>query len=100
MHGRECTPAGQRGGAAFNDSAWATIAAGKTWEAQGYKGYDGYAWYRRKVSIPAAWSGAPITFVASGVDDEYDLFVDGKKVAHHGDKKVCPGDSTLAVPGR
>jgi len=72
----------------FDDSKWATIAAGKTWEAQGYPGYDGVGWYRQKVTVPASWTGAPITFVASGVDDEYDLYINGTLVAHHGDKKV------------
>ncbi len=36
----------------FDDSGWETIQAGNDWENQGYGSYDGYAWYRQKVTIP------------------------------------------------
>ncbi|HEY4061961.1 MAG TPA: putative Ig domain-containing protein [Puia sp.] len=38
----------------FNDSSWAAIAVGAPWERQGYKGYDGFAWYRLHVVIPSS----------------------------------------------
>jgi cephalosporin-C deacetylase-like acetyl esterase len=38
----------------FDDSAWKTIQAGTDWENQGYGSYDGYAWYRQAVIIPAS----------------------------------------------
>lgn len=38
----------------FDDSAWETIQAGLDWESQGYSTYDGYAWYRQKVTIPSS----------------------------------------------
>ncbi|MCX6256516.1 MAG: glycoside hydrolase family 27 protein [Bacteroidia bacterium] len=37
----------------FNDSGWKTISAGKAWEKQGYKDYDGFAWYRNNIFIPS-----------------------------------------------
>ena len=30
----------------FDDSEWADISIGQAWEAQGYAGYNGGAWYR------------------------------------------------------
>ena len=38
----------------FDDALWKTIAVDKIWEASGYDPYDGYAWYRIRVVIPAS----------------------------------------------
>ena len=37
----------------YNDVSWKTIQAGINWEAEGYAGYDGYAWYRIKFYLPS-----------------------------------------------
>lgn len=68
---------------AFDDRAWATLLAGKAWEDQGIA-YDGVAWYRIAVSIPASFAGSPVKLVSTGVDDEYDVFVNGQAMGHHG----------------
>ena len=39
---------------AFNDSNWKPIEVDKIWEEQGYDPYDGYAWFRIKVTIPSS----------------------------------------------
>lgn len=40
---------------AFDDSAWATVTVPHTWNVMpDYANYDGLAWYRRRVSVPAA----------------------------------------------
>jgi hypothetical protein len=36
----------------FDDSAWKPISSAKCWEDQGYPGYDGYGWYRKKFALP------------------------------------------------
>src|SRR6186713_1647769 len=41
-------------GKIFNDSAWKPIRTGAPWETQGYRGYDGFAWYRLHVIIPSS----------------------------------------------
>jgi len=66
------------------DSTWGSIEAGRTWEDQGHGGYDGVAWYRREVFVPADWAGATVRLAAAGVDDEYDVYVNGAFVRHHG----------------
>lgn len=37
----------------FDDSDWQGIGVDKTWNKQGYKKYEGFAWYRIKVIIPS-----------------------------------------------
>jgi cephalosporin-C deacetylase len=39
---------------AMNDYWWDDISPLTVWEKQGYEGYDGYAWYRVKVVVPAS----------------------------------------------
>ncbi|MBN2080863.1 hypothetical protein JW859_01525 [bacterium] len=60
-----------------------TIQCGKSWESQGYS-YDGMAWYRKWVEIPADWTGSRVKLVAEGIDDAYTVWVDGEAVATHG----------------
>ena len=38
----------------FDDSSWKPIEINQPWEKAGYKDYDGYGWYRLKVSLPKA----------------------------------------------
>ncbi len=46
----------------FDDSGWANIQVGKTWEEQGYRNLTGFAWYRRHIVLAA---GAPDTSTLS-----------------------------------
>lgn len=38
----------------FNDSSWASIHVGASWETQGYTNYDGFGWYRLHIVIPTS----------------------------------------------
>ncbi len=38
----------------YDDSGWEEIIAGMSWEKQGHNIYDGFAWYRVKVTIPSS----------------------------------------------
>ncbi|MCP2604887.1 hypothetical protein NLC29_01860 [Candidatus Aminicenantes bacterium AH-873-B07] len=71
----------------FDDSKWREIDAGKIWEKQGYELYDGVAWYRKKVSLPIEWKGEKIFIGFGGVDDIYDLYINGIKIATFGSIK-------------
>ena len=35
----------------FDDSGWARIETGRTWEEQGFRKYTGYAWYRQRIVV-------------------------------------------------
>jgi hypothetical protein len=75
--------------AAAADAAapWRDLAAGKHWEAQAddLAHYTGVAWYRAAVDVPATWRGATSRLVLEGVDDSYELWLDGAPVAKAGD---------------
>ena len=67
----------------YDDSGWATIEGGTTWESQGYDNYDGFAWYRQKVVIPdslkkiAEDNGGLILYLAS-IDDADVTYFNGQ----------------------
>jgi hypothetical protein len=69
--------------AGFDDSAWAAIDAGKGWESAGYS-YNGQAWYRKAIEIPADWEGSKVRLVAEGIDDAYTVWINGVEIATHG----------------
>ena len=73
----------------FDDSGWAVIESGKTWEEQGYAGYDGYAWYRQTVKIPAGLremseSQGGLTLKPGLIDDVDITFFNGEIIGQTG----------------
>ena len=96
----------------FNDGSWKTLQGGDLWENQGFPDYDGIAWYRKSVMLPNVLPH-PLLLMFGGVDDEYDLFVNGEKAGHLGSRPdgsvystttytdvssfVKPGESNLIV---
>jgi hypothetical protein len=66
---------------AVDDWDWINVAS--SWESEGYS-YDGMAWYRTEVDIPAEWDGARVKLIAEGIDDAYVVWVNGEAVAKHG----------------
>jgi len=65
----------------FDDSQWPLLSGNQTWDAQGYKGLGGYAWYRLRVKLPP---DLPVSFSPGYVFDNYQLFADGRQIAQWG----------------
>jgi len=73
----------------FDDAAWARISVTKTWEEQGFPGYDGFGWYRQTVDIPASFSkpvsgngGLVISY--ANADDADELWFNGTRIGSTG----------------
>ena len=64
-----------------DDSDWGTIRIGEFWERQGYSGYDGIAWYRRKLTLPANLKDRQILFAFGAADENAIVYVDGRHAA-------------------
>lgn len=64
--------------------------------------YMGAAWYRRTVSVPAAWQGKRVWLKIGGVRSQGWFWVNGKPVAH--DYNYCAADrydvTDLVTPGQ
>ncbi len=72
----------------FDDSSWAVIDAGKNWEDQGYPELDSFGWYRKIVEIPLEWKGEDIWLKFGGVNDAFELFINGEYVRSFGNADI------------
>jgi hypothetical protein len=68
-----------------SEDGWKDIRIGTAWESQGYPSLDGWAWYRLSVEIPARWEGRDVFLSFEGVDDMYELYVNGELAGKGGD---------------
>lgn len=72
----------------FVDSGWKALDAGRAWESTGegntLADYWEYGWYRVDVDVPKDWEGSAIQLESMGIDDEFDVYVNGHKVKHWG----------------
>ena len=71
-----------------NEEGWTDIRIGAAWESQGHPKLDGWAWYRLEVEIPAHWDardGRDAFLSFEGVDDMYELYVNGELAGKGGD---------------
>ncbi|MDZ7374464.1 MAG: glycoside hydrolase, partial [candidate division KSB1 bacterium] len=64
----------------FDDSHWETIEVPEEWEDEGFPGYDGLAWYRIRVRIPARLAGRPLYLRLGRVDDVDETFFNGHRI--------------------
>ena len=90
-------------------SGWRTIRAGAHWEGQGedqgtsLEHYDGVAWYRVDVDVPASFAEHAARGVFEGIDDSAIVWLDGLEVGRFGDpatKKTVWLERSVAELGR
>ncbi len=65
-------------------SDWDRLNAPGEWE-RSYKGYNGYAWYRREFNIHNFPKTKTVTLFLGYIDDVDEVFVNGQKVGQTGD---------------
>jgi sigma-B regulation protein RsbU (phosphoserine phosphatase) len=66
----------------FDDSTWPLIRGDKSWNDQGYKNLDGFAWYRTRIEIPAGQQD--LALYIPMVETSYQVFADGKLLGGEG----------------
>jgi len=73
----------------FDDQSWSEIKSGTVWELQGVTDYDGFAWYRKHLTIPSSLEsetermGGMLLDLAK-VDDTDQTFFNGHLVGETG----------------
>jgi hypothetical protein len=89
-----------------------TVLVPGYWEQDGrYAGYDGFAWYRCFVKVPASWAGKDLTLNVPAVDNSHESYFNGQKVGGAGrmpphyqngldTEKPCTVPARLVRPGR
>jgi hypothetical protein len=68
----------------FDDSKWNRIFVPAHWETQGYKDYDGFAWYRKSFTIPENYADEKFILLLGKIDDIDQAFINGKFVGSTG----------------
>lgn len=68
----------------FDDSGWDYIQVPSRWEEQGYQGYNGFAWYRKVVSIPESFKNRSVTLELGYIDDVDEVYFNGEKIGQGG----------------
>lgn len=68
----------------YDDSHWEKIKVPNSWEEQGFHGYDGYAWYRKKVKLPENHAKSSMYLKLGYIDDVDKVFINGTKIGQTG----------------
>lgn len=68
----------------FNDSEWESIKVPSPWEDQGFNGYNGYGFYRKKITIPSAYKGRMLYLNMGYIDDVDEVYLNGHKIGSTG----------------
>lgn len=73
----------------FNDQGWKPISLAHPWEDQGYKGINGFGWYRLHLTIPLSLKEKSflkdsLRLTLNNVDDNDEVYLNGKLVAKYG----------------
>ena len=92
----------------FDDSSWGTIDPGKTWESQGFKGYNGFAWYRINALIRSSMkrpdsSNDSLQILLGRIDDCDQVFLNGELIGVNGrvvSRPAQPSDDFVREQGR
>ena len=68
----------------FDDSRWQNLHVPGLWEVQGYRDYDGFAWYRVKFSVPGHLRGRELVLLLGKIDDVDETYLNGKIIGRTG----------------
>jgi hypothetical protein len=76
----------------FDDSGWHNIFVPSKWEDQGYRDYDGYAWYRKTFKYKMSAENEKMVLVIGKIDDLDQVYLNGTFVGSTGNFPVREGD--------
>jgi sialate O-acetylesterase len=68
----------------YDDSQWESIKVPSSWEDQGFNGYNGYAFYRKKVNISSTLKGRMLYLYLGYIDDVDEAYFNGHKIGSTG----------------
>ena len=68
----------------FNDSNWESIRVPSPWEDEGFNGYNGYAYYRKKFNIPSSYKDRMLYLNMGYIDDVDEVYFNGNKIGSTG----------------
>lgn len=76
-----------RGQSSKQVSEWVKIMVPGPWEYQGYKTYDGFAWYRKTFTVPAGFTREPLVLLLGKIDDFDRAYLNGTLIGSTNDRR-------------
>lgn len=68
----------------FDDSKWGEIMVPGYWETQGYRGYDGFGWYRLTFDLPDEFADESMILLLGKIDDIDETYLNGRRIGRTG----------------
>ncbi len=68
----------------FDDSNWDEIFVPSSWEDEGFPGYDGFAWYRKRFKLTIKDTSGTIYLHLGRIDDVDEVYLNGHLVGYKG----------------
>jgi len=68
----------------YNDSSWHPVYVPAYWETQGFRGLDGFAWYRRPFHVPPELAGQTLVLLLGKIDDADQTYLNGRLIGKTG----------------
>ena len=68
----------------FDDSQWRNLRVPGLWELQGYREYDGFAWYRVKFKVPGHLRDKELVLLLGKIDDVDETYLNGRIIGRTG----------------
>jgi len=68
-------------------SSWSLMMVPGVWDDQAagrFAKYDGFAWYKCRVTIPGSWRGKDLTLTVEAIDDAHEAYFNGVKLGGAG----------------
>lgn len=77
-----------------SDSKWTKIVVPGFWEGQGFRNYDGMAWYRLEFKVPQNLIGQKLVLLLGKIDDFDETYLNGKRIGRTGSisRNATPDD--------
>jgi hypothetical protein len=68
----------------YNDAQWDEVVVPSFWENQGFRNYDGIAWYRFSFPLPEILKGEELVLLMGKIDDIDEVFLNGVMIGSTG----------------
>jgi len=68
----------------FDDHAWKSVIVPACWETQGFKGYEGFGWYRTTFRVPGDLASERLILLLGKIDDFDEVYLNGERVGRTG----------------
>lgn len=68
----------------LDDLEWENVVVPATWESQGFREYDGFAWYRKKFKLPVSFKSSDMVLLLGKIDDLDEVFLNGTRIGGTG----------------